>query len=105
MGLQHGEKIPMPLNLVELWNTFNPLLALGLFIAYVVFDSLHTYNTIQIVKRAAFKAAFSALIMNMVIALGVINYVSNSLYIFPMSLGAAIGTYLTVKLHPRERIY
>lgn len=52
---------------------------------------------IEVVKLNPFKSASFGAIMYTISAFGVVNYVQNWLYIFPILLGSWIGTYITIK--------
>jgi len=73
---------------------FNWLIAFGVLIAYVVVDALFAYYTLAITKRRAVAAATSGALMHFLLALGVLSYVQNYLYILPIAIGSWIGTFL-----------
>ena len=78
-------------------NEFNPMLALGVFVAYILVDGLYAYYTIAVVKRSAISAATTGAAMHFLLALGVISYIKNYWYIIPLAMGSWLGTYLVVK--------
>lgn len=78
-------------------NDFSILLAVGVFAAYILVDGLYAYYTIAVVKRAAVKAATTGAAMHFLLALGVLSYVKNYLYIIPLALGSWLGTYMVVR--------
>ncbi len=76
---------------------FNPLIALGVFAAYVLVDGLYAYYTLAVVKRSAIAAATTGAAMHFLLALGVISYIKNYYYIIPLALGSWLGTYIVVR--------
>lgn len=83
---------------------FSFLTALLLVGAYIVIDGLYAYYTIQIAKRKALNAASTSAVMHFLLAIGVLNYVHNFLYIIPLAIGSWIGTYIVVKSHHNREI-
>lgn len=77
--------------------TFNFGTAVLIFIAYIVVDALYAMYTIQIQKRNPYAAATSGALMYFLLALGVLSYVQNILYLIPLTLGSWLGTFLMVK--------
>jgi uncharacterized membrane protein len=79
------------------WQQFDVITALVVFVAYLSIDGMYAYYTIAVTKRKPFESASVGAIMHFMIAFGVLNYVQNYLYVFPLALGSFIGTYLVVK--------
>ena len=88
------------MNITLAWTSFNFEIALGIFVAYVVVDAMYAYYTLQVTKRRPYSAATVGALMHFLLALGVLSYVHNFLYIIPLALGSWVGTFLVVK---RER--
>lgn len=84
------------MTLGQAWSHFNPLIAMGIFVAYVVIDILYVYYTLYVTRLRAVAAANTSLLIYLIAAIGVINYVGNYLYIIPIVIGAWVGTYATV---------
>ena len=78
---------------------FNILTALILIGVYIVIDGLYAHYTIQISKRRPVAAATTSGLMHFLMAVGVLNYVHNFLYVIPLAIGSWIGTYLVVRHH------
>lgn len=78
---------------------FNILTALILIGVYIVIDGLYAHYTIQISKRRPVAAATTSGLMHFLMAVGVLNYVNNFLYIIPLAIGSWIGTFLVVRYH------
>lgn len=81
----------------ELLNAFNPLTAFLIFIAYIAVDGMYAYYTLAVAEKQPIKAATVGALMHFLIAVGVLSYVQNYLYIVPLALGSWIGTYFVVK--------
>ncbi len=86
----------------EAWAHFNPLLALGIFLAYIVVDVLYVYYTLYVTRLRPVAAANTSVIIYLIAIFGIINYVQNYLYVMPISIGAWIGTYMTVEGERRK---
>lgn len=71
-----------------------------IFVAYMLVDALYAYYTLQVTKKNPYAAATSGALMYFLLAIGVLNYVQNYLYLIPLALGSWIGTFIVVK---RER--
>lgn len=78
---------------------FNIITGILLIVAYIIIDGLYAYYTIQISKRNALSAATTSGIMHFLLAIGVLNYVQNFLYVIPLAIGSWLGTYIVVKRH------
>ena len=78
---------------------FNYLLAFGVFLAYVLVDALYAFYTLEVVRRSPVTAATTGAAMHFLLALGVISYIKNYLYIIPLAIGSWLGTYLVVKYY------
>ncbi len=85
------------MNISTAWSSFNLEIALGIFIAYIIVDGMYAYYTLQVTKRKPFSAATTGALMHFLLAVGVLNYVQNYLYLIPLALGSWIGTFLVVK--------
>jgi len=84
------------MNLADLWQTFNPVSALVVFVAYILVDGMYAYYTLAIAEKQPFRSATVGAAMHFLIAVGVLSYVQNYLYIIPLALGSWIGTYIVV---------
>lgn len=79
------------------WNEFRFEIALLIFVAYIVVDGMYAYYTLQVTKRKPYSAATVGALMHFILALGVLSYVQNYLYLIPLALGSWIGTFIIVK--------
>lgn len=80
----------------QAWAQFDLLLAAGIFLAYVVIDVLYVYYTLYVTRLRPISAANMSILIYLIAAFGVINYVGNYLYIIPMAMGSWVGTFATV---------
>ncbi len=78
------------------------LTAVILIGVYIVIDGLYAHYTIQISKRRPVAAATTSGMMHFLMAIGVLNYVHNFLYIIPLAIGSWVGTYLVVLYHHKR---
>ncbi len=79
------------------WQQFDFVIALTVLVAYLMIDGMYAYYTIAVTKKKSITSASVGAIMHFMIAFGVLNYVQNYLYIFPLAIGSWFGTYLVVK--------
>ena len=88
--------------IANLWINFDIWLAFIIFFAYLIIDGLYAYYTYSVVKKKPFASATTGFIMHFLLAVGVINYVNNFLYIIPLACGSWAGTYLVVYREKRK---
>ena len=81
-------------------NDFNFLIAVGIFISYVLVDGMYAYYTLAVVDKRPFISATIGALMHFLIALGVLSYVQNYLYIIPLAMGSWLGTFWVLKKYP-----
>lgn len=85
------------MDITEHWNQLHLLTALGIFIVYIILDGMYAYYTLAVSERKPFHAATSGAIMHFLLAVGVLSYVQNYLYVIPLALGSWVGTYIVVR--------
>jgi hypothetical protein len=83
-------------------NSFSLGIALLIFVAYIIVDAMYAYYTLQVTKRKPFSAATVGALMHFILALGVLSYVQNYLYIIPLALGSWVGTFLVVNREQKK---
>ena len=66
-------------------------------LAYFIVDALYAKYTFLVTKKKPIGAATTGAAMHFLIAFGVLSYVQNPLYIFPIVIGSWFGTYVVVK--------
>lgn len=79
------------------WASFDLRIALVVFLIYVVVDGMYAYYTLEVTKRNPFSSATTSALMHFLLAAGVLSYVHNFLYIFPIAIGSWVGTFFVVK--------
>ncbi len=84
-------------------NSFDLVIAAAVFVSYVVVDAMYAYYTLAITSRSAVQAATTGALMHFLLAVGVLSYVENFLYLIPIAAGSWVGTYLVVKRKGSER--
>jgi tryptophan-rich sensory protein len=85
------------MNLTTAWSNFSIQIGILIFITYIVVDGMYAYYTIQVTKKKPFSAATTGALMHFLLAVGVLSYVENYLYLIPLALGSWVGTYLVVR--------
>lgn len=87
-------------NLINLINeafvNFNWLIALGVMVAYFVIDAMYAHYTLSVARLNAFASANTGALMHFLLAFGVLSYVENFLYIFPIAIGSWLGTFYII---------
>ncbi len=84
-------------NLAHTWNDFSWIIAIGVFVTYFVADALYAQYTLAVAEYRPVAAANTGALLHFLLALGVLSYVENYLYIFPIALGSWCGTYVLLK--------
>ena len=83
-------------DLSQHYDSFSWLIALGVAATYFIADALYAQYTIFVAEKRAVKAATTGALLHFVLALGVLSYVGNYLYIIPIAIGSWFGTYVLV---------
>jgi hypothetical protein len=83
------------------WASFDWSIAVALYFTYIVIDSLNSFWALSVTRLEPRRAASTSFLIYCLLAFGVINYTRNFLYIFPIALGAATGTYILVSYERR----
>lgn len=83
------------------WNNFDIVLAVMIFVAYLLVDALYAQYTFYVTQYKEYSAATIGALMHFILAFGVLNYVQNFLYIVPLAMGSWVGTFLVIR---RERL-
>lgn len=81
------------MNIQYSFADFDYLIALLIFISYIVVDALYAHYTIKVSERQPVSSATTGSIIHVLIAFGVLNYVNNLVYLIPIVIGSWIGTY------------
>jgi hypothetical protein len=91
-------------SLSEAWNDFSLALALGILCVYFVADALYAHYTLSVAEYKPFAAANTGAFLHFLLALGVLSYVENYLYVVPIAIGSWLGTYVLVVLKSQSKI-
>ena len=78
-------------------HRFDFLLGVGVMLAYLIVDAMYAYYTLAVAQTKPVHAATSGALMHFLLALGVLSYVENYLYIIPIAIGSWFGTYIIVR--------
>lgn len=85
------------MDILSHWQSFDFKVAGIVFVAYLLVDAMFAYYTLAVTKNRPVAAANVGSMMYFFIAIGVLNYVQNYLYLIPLVLGSWVGTYVIVK--------
>ncbi len=85
------------------YASFSWSIALGVMVTYFIADALYAYYTLAVAERRAVRAASTGALLHFLLALGVLSYVENYLYIVPIAIGSWLGTYVLVKSEKIKR--
>jgi hypothetical protein len=91
------------MNISRHLQSFDPRIAIAVFVAYLLIDAMYAYYTLAITRRQPVAAATVGSLMYVLIAFGILNFVENYLYVIPMVIGSWIGTYVVVKREMEEK--
>ena len=85
------------------YTEFSWLTALMVLGAYIVLDILYAYYTIAVGRLLPARAATTGSIMYFLLAVGVVNYSHNPLYLGSVVVGSWIGTFAVVEFERRKK--
>lgn len=93
---------------LSLWREFSFVTAAVIFFLYILIDGLYAYYTMAVTEKRPMRAAMTASTLHLLLAIGVLSYVDNYLYVMPLVAGSWIGTFIMVrrsksKSHSRAR--
>lgn len=91
------------LSLSEATQQFRPLIALGLFLFYLLVEALDSSLTFSLTQHRAVRSAIVTFILYMTIAIEIAAIISNYLYVLPIALGAACGAWIVVEYEKKKR--
>jgi hypothetical protein len=91
------------LSLTEAWENFNFIAALAFFVFYLFIEMLDSSLTFSLVQHKSLRSAAVTFILYITLAVEVVAIISNYLYIFPVALGAALGSFLIVEYEKNKR--
>lgn len=91
------------LPLDQAFEKFNIFIAIGLFVFYLIIEILDSSLTFSLVQHKSMRSAIVTFILYFTLAVEIVAIISNYLYIIPVALGAALGSYLTVEYEKKKR--
>ena len=83
---------------VAKFHEVDPMIALLVFVTYVIMDALFCWYTISVTKRNRVQTANTGMMMYILLGFGTINYVANGWYVVPMAVGAWLGNYFAIDI-------
>lgn len=89
--------------LSEAVENFSFWVATGLFVFYFFVEMLDSSLTFSLVQHKSLRSALVTFILYTTLAIEVVAIVSNYLYIFPVAIGAALGSYAVVEYEKKKR--
>lgn len=84
-------------------DNFDILFALGLFVFYFLVEMLDSSLTFSLTQHKSLRSALVTFILYTTLAVEVVAIITNYIYIFPVALGAAIGSYVVVEYEKKKR--
>ncbi len=91
------------LSLNQAFNEFNILLAFVFGILYFVVELLDSGLTFSLTQHKSIKSAALTFALYLVMGIEIAAIVSNYLYILPIAIGAASGSYAAVEYEKKKR--
>jgi len=91
------------LTLSEAFASFNVFAAIGLFVFYLFVEALDSSLTFSLTQHKSLQSALVTFILYVTLAIEIAAIVSNYLYIFPIAIGAAFGSFVVVEYEKKKR--
>ncbi len=91
------------LSLNEAVASFDIFAAMGLFIFYLIVEILDSSLTFSLVQHKSVRSAIVTFILYFTLAVEIVAIISNYLYIIPVAIGAALGSYVIVEYEKKKR--
>jgi hypothetical protein len=91
------------LTLREAFDSFSIFAAIGLFVFYLFVEMLDSSLTFSLVQHKSLRSALVTFILYTTLAVEVAAIISNYLYVFPVALGAGLGSYSVVEHEKKKR--
>jgi hypothetical protein len=84
-------------SLISHYRDFDFKIALMVLAAYFTLDLIYAKYILSVSSKNEYRAATFGVLVNILVALGVISYTNNWMYIFPLAVGSWFGTFCAVK--------
>lgn len=91
------------LPLKEALANFNVFVAVGLLLFYFVIEMLDSSLTFSLTQHKSVRSAIVTFTLYITLAVEIVAIVSNYLYIVPVAIGAACGSYVIVEYEKKKR--
>ena len=91
------------LSFSEAVANFNVFVAAGLFLFYFFVEILDSSLTFSLTQHRSLRSAIVTFILYLTLAVEVGAIISNYLYVFPLAIGAALGSYVVVEYEKKKR--
>jgi len=91
------------ISLDQAWANFNYFAATIFFVFYLLIEMLDSSLTFSLVQHKSIRSATVTFVLYITLAVEIIAIISNYLYIVPVALGAALGSYLVVEYEKKKR--
>lgn len=91
------------LSLSDAISEFNLFAAIGLLLFYFVVELLDSSLTFSLTQHKSIRSAMVTFILYTTLAVEIVAIVSNYLYIVPVAIGAALGSYTVVEYEKKKR--
>jgi zinc transporter ZupT len=91
------------MTLSEAAQNFNFFIASGLFVFYLFVEMLDSSLTFSLTQHKSIRSAVVTFILYTTIAIEIAALITNYLYVIPVALGAAIGSYIVVEYEKKKR--
>jgi quinol-cytochrome oxidoreductase complex cytochrome b subunit len=87
----------------EALESFNIIFAFALLLFYFVVEALDSSLTFSLTQHKSIRSAIVTFILYVTVAIEIIAIISNYLYIIPVALGAALGSFAIVEYEKKKR--
>ncbi len=84
-------------SLVSHYRDFDFQIALIVLVAYFILDLIYARYILFISAKNEYRAATLGVLINILVALGVISYTNNWMYMLPLCIGSWFGTFYAVR--------
>lgn len=91
------------LSLHDAARSFNPFVAVGLLIFYLAIEMLDSSLTFSLTQHKSVRSAIITFTLYTTLAVEIVAIVSNYLYVLPVAIGAALGSYIVVEYEKKKR--
>ena len=91
------------LSLSEAKESFSIVVAIMLFAFYLFVEMMDSSLTFSLVQHKSLRSAFVTFLLYITLAVEVVAIIANYLYVFPVAIGAALGSYIIVENEKNKR--